>query len=121
MPGNPMLTQFMSSICSTSSSWTPTSDSISSVSVFSSTSGFVNRYWAFSSMMQSRLTEPEDLMCHENSKPQPRGLLIRSVVIVTTADEVKSLQAPTGVDASPKHVALLTAGGNTMMLHHWQK
>lgn len=30
------------------------------------------------------------------------------VVVVTTADEVKSLQAPTGVDASPKHVALLT-------------
>jgi len=33
--------------------WTPTSDSISSVSVFSSTSGSVNRYWAFSSMIQS--------------------------------------------------------------------
>ncbi|CAM6027464.1 unnamed protein product [Sphagnum balticum] len=30
------------------------------------------------------------------------------VVVVTTADEVKSLQAPTGVDASPKHVALRT-------------
>jgi hypothetical protein len=30
------------------------------------------------------------------------------VVVVTTADEVKSPQAPTGVDASPKHVALLT-------------
>jgi hypothetical protein len=43
------------------------------------------------------------------------------VVVVTTVDEVKSPQAPTGVDASPKHVALLTAGGNTMMLHHWQK
>jgi hypothetical protein len=43
------------------------------------------------------------------------------VVVVTTVDEVKSPQAPTGVDASPKHVALLTAGGDTMMLHHWQK
>jgi hypothetical protein len=29
-------------------------------------------------------------------------------VVVTTADEVKSPQASTGVDASPKHVALLT-------------
>jgi len=30
------------------------------------------------------------------------------VVVVTTADEVKSPQAPTGVDASPERVALLT-------------
>ncbi len=53
MPGNPMLTEFMSSICSTSSSWTATSDSISSASVFSSTSGSFNRDCAFSSMIQS--------------------------------------------------------------------
>jgi hypothetical protein len=30
------------------------------------------------------------------------------VVVVTTADEVKSPPAPTGVDASPERVALLT-------------
>jgi len=43
------------------------------------------------------------------------------VVVVTTADEVKSPQAPLESMHLQNMWPCSQAGGNTMMLHHWQK